>query len=254
MRKLSVVMITKNESRNIDRCLKSLYDIADDIVVLDARSTDNTQQICLNYNVNFQKREWTDFSDARNYAASLAANDFILAIDADEVLSKELNHEINALKDLNENAVYRFNRMTNFCGKFIKHSGWFPDWKTRIYDRRIAKWEGLVHEKLIFDKSIKIEKIKGLCYHYSFESEEAFRVKSESYAALAAQSDFQHSKHSSLYSLYLKPAIKFLVGYVVKFGWLDGREGMTIAKMSAHSTRLRYQILQQLYASKNQQS
>lgn len=249
MRKLSVVIITYNEEHNIKRCLESLYEIADDIVVLDANSTDNTEVICKKYNVNFVKSAWMGFSAARNYANSLVLYDFILTLDADEVLSRELKEEIAVLKNIQCVNAYKFNRLTDFCGKWIKHSGWFPDWKIRVFDRRTARWEGLVHEHLVFDKGIKIEKMKGLCWHYSYASMKQLEMKTIQYAELAAQSDFEKGRRKSLYGLHIKPAIKLISCYVFKLGFLDGEEGWIIAKMTAKGVLLRNKFLAELSAS-----
>jgi glycosyltransferase involved in cell wall biosynthesis len=250
MRKLSVVIITFNEEQNIKRCLESLYEIADDIVVLDAYSTDHTEAVCFKYKVNFVQKDWQGYSAARNYANSLALYDFILTIDADEVLSKELTLEIAALKKMQNTNAYKFNRLTDFCGKWIKHSGWFPDWKIRVFDRRTARWEGLVHEHLVFDKGVKIERLKGLCWHYSYSNLAQFESKTIQYAKLTAQSDFQNGKRKSFYGLYIKPIIKFIICYIFKLGFLDGAEGLLIAKMTARAVLLRNKFLAELAASK----
>ena len=128
MPKLSAVIITKNEERNIGRCLESLAGVVDETVVVDSFSEDKTREICeLFEGVRFIEHEWMGYSDTKNHANSLASNDYILSLDADEELSEELREEILGIKrGLNENVAFSLNRLTNYCGHWIRHSGWHP--------------------------------------------------------------------------------------------------------------------------------
>ena len=138
---LSVVIITYNEERNIGRCLDSIKDIADDIVVVDSFSTDKTEEICIPYNVNFIKRSWEGYSLTKNFANKQAKHDWIFSIDADEALSEELKHSIMQAKKIGINQTYEICRLTNYCGHWIRHSGWYPDIKLRIFDRGTSDWQ-----------------------------------------------------------------------------------------------------------------
>jgi glycosyltransferase involved in cell wall biosynthesis len=249
MRKISAVIITKNEERNIERCLDSVFDIAEDIVVLDSFSTDRTEEICFKYNVKFVQRAWTNYADARNYATSLAMYDLVLAIDADEQLDEELKVAIAAAKKEDEKA-YQFNRITSIGGKWIKHSGWHPDWKTRLFDRRLSKWEGIIHEKPVFSQKVDFKKLDGLCKHYSYYSAEEFINRSMHYASLSAERDFKNGKNYFFSVTALKPIIKFLSVYIYNLGFLDGAEGLLIAKTSAAAMKFRMQKLQELRKQK----
>ena len=154
---LTAVIITKNEERNILRCLNSLLDVADEIVVVDSGSTDRTEEICNSFNVKFVQQEWLGYSEQKNFANNLASNDWILSIDADEELSEKLKNSISELKNqrLSDDEVFSMNRLTNYCGHWIRHCGWYPDRKIRIWNRTVGKWQGEIHETIEFSAEIK---------------------------------------------------------------------------------------------------
>ncbi|MGB0368155.1 MAG: glycosyltransferase family 2 protein [Flavobacteriales bacterium] len=238
MRKLSAVIITFNEARNIKRCIESLQEVADEIVVVDSFSTDATPSICKGLNVQFHQREWKGYSKQKNYGNGLASNDWILSIDADEALSDELKNAIAKIKaDKHEN--YSFNRLTNYCGKWIKHSGWYPDTKVRLFNRVNSDWNGDVHETLSVDaKSVK--KLKGDLLHYSYTTVSDHVRRTDGYSTLGAQELFDKNKKSSVLNLLFNPWLKFHKLYFLKLGFLDGMAGFTIALITAYGTFLKY--------------
>ncbi|NBP68933.1 MAG: glycosyltransferase family 2 protein, partial [Cytophagia bacterium] len=142
MMKLSVVIITLNEEKNIRRCLESVKTVADEIVVVDSLSTDKTEEICGEYNVRFIKEKFRGYVEQVNYAMELATNNFVLAIDADEELSAELIEAVQAVKKNKTADAYEMNRLSSYCGKFIYHGTWHPDIKIRLWDRTKGKWGG----------------------------------------------------------------------------------------------------------------
>ena len=168
---ISAVIITKNEERNIRRCLESVKDVVDEIVVVDSLSTDATEEICRGYNVKFVKQQWLGYSDQKNYANGLASNDWILSIDADEQLSEELKTSINEIKknDISEDKVFSMNRLTNYCGKWIRHCGWYPDKKIRIWNRNVGSWSGEIHETIVFSAKTNEILLEGDLLHYSLK-------------------------------------------------------------------------------------
>ncbi|MGB0918713.1 MAG: glycosyltransferase family 2 protein [Flavobacteriales bacterium] len=238
MRKLSAVIITFNEARNIKRCIESLQEVADEIVVVDSFSTDATPSICKGLNVQFHQREWKGYSKQKNYGNGLASNDWILSVDADEALSDELKNAITKIKaDKHEN--YSFNRLTNYCGKWIKHSGWYPDTKVRLFNRVNSDWNGDVHETLSVDaKSVK--KLKGDLLHYSYTTVSDHVRRTDGYSTLGAQELFDKNKKSSVLNLLFNPWLKFHKLYFLKLGFLDGMAGFTIALITAYGTFLKY--------------
>lgn len=246
MPKLSVVIITFNEEKNIASCLESIQGIADDIVVLDSFSTDKTSNICKQYALNFIQKNWEGYSTTKNYANTQAKYDWILSLDADEVLSKELQQSILKAKETSELNTYKFNRLTNYCGHWIKHCGWYPDTKTRIFDRRKINWDGSIHETLnVSDASAKL--LKGDCLHYSYHTVEQHHQQTEKFTTLSAKDLFAKGKKANFIKLYVSPIAKFLKSYFLQLGILDGYYGFVVCKISAYSTHLKYYKLQQLY-------
>jgi len=244
--KLSAVIITYNEEANIERCLVSLIGIADEIIVVDSFSTDETSQICNKYNVRFYQIAWKGFSNAKNYGNSLAAADFIISIDADEVVSEELKTSILAVK--NElNGAYRFNRLTNYVGNWVRFCGWYPDAKVRIFPKNKASWVGdYVHETLELDSQLAITHLKGDLLHYSYHSIAQHYARIERYSELHAQQMLKKGKRSNLSKVIFAPLFKFLKDYIIKLGILDGQTGYTICKISAKAVHLKYRKLYQL--------
>ena len=136
MRKLTAVIIAYNEARNIKRCIASLLNVADEIVVVDSYSTDATPSICKGLGVQFHQRDWKGYSKQKNYGNGLASNDWILSIDADEALSEKLKKSILHEKENGKSYNYSFNRLTNYCGKWIHYCGWYPDTKIRMFNEQ----------------------------------------------------------------------------------------------------------------------
>lgn len=247
MNSLAVVIITLNEERNIERCLESIRDLADEIIVLDAFSTDKTAEICANYPVRFEQRTWEGYSASKNYLNSLASSDYILSLDADEALSEALYREIRAKKEKGFTGTYSVNRMTNYMGTWIRHSGWFPDIKPRLFPREGSYWSGeYVHEELVHPPS-EVKIFRGILEHYSYYSYEDHRARADKYSLLTAQKFYARGKKVGP----LKPAIsalgRFVAMYFIKLGFLDGWKGFKIAQISAQSNVLKYQELRRLH-------
>ena len=246
--RLSVVIITYNEAANIGRCLEAAQNVADEIVVVDSYSTDATEDICSQFNAKFIQRHWEGYAATKNWANAQASSDWILSLDADEVLSKELQSEINSLKEANKGRFFSFNRMTNYAGKWIRHSGWFPDVKLRLFDRRQANWQGdYVHETLRVPSGIDIIPLKGLCYHYSVASVSDHISRVNNYSTLAAGAKFANRKEPSWVKLIGSPLFSFFSIYFLKKGFLDGREGVLIATISSWHRFLREAKLFELW-------
>jgi glycosyltransferase involved in cell wall biosynthesis len=247
MIRLSVVIITLNEEKNIKRCLDSVKEIADDIVVLDSNSTDKTEEICKTFNVRFYTRDFEGYVKSKNYANSLAEYPYILSLDADEALSEELKKSISKIKNNWNSDGYVMNRMTNYCGKWIKHGGWYPDRKLRLFDRRKGKWEGkLIHEKVVMDKEANTEMLKGDVLHYSYYSISEHILQANSFTDIAAQEFVEREKNAGMLKLLFSPCVKFFKDYFIRLGFLDGYYGYIICRISAHATFLKYAKIRQL--------
>lgn len=247
MPQLSVVIITFNEEKNIARCIDSVKDLADDIVIVDSFSSDTTTEICKAYHVNFIQRNWEGYSTTKNFANSQAKFDWILSLDADEALSEELKKEIKALKSKSEISTCKFNRLTNYCGSWVKHGGWYPDTKVRLFDRKITKWAGVIHEELHFSKTVDVLHLKGDCLHYTYYTTEQHYKQADKFTTIAAKDLFEQGKKATFDKLYISPITKFIRDYFFKLGFLDGSVGFTIARISAYATYLKYKKLKDLY-------
>ncbi|MFM1876073.1 MAG: hypothetical protein RL266_1810 [Bacteroidota bacterium] len=245
MRKLSAVIITFNEARNIRRCIASLQQVADEIVIVDSFSTDATPSICKGLGVQFHQREWKGYSKQKNYGNGLASNDWILSIDADEALSEDLRNAILKEKAKDAGYNYSFNRLTNYCGKWIRNCGWYPDTKIRMFDRREDDWNGDVHEKLSVNPNT-VKKLKGDLLHYSYHSISDHVLRTDRYSNLAANEMLNAGKMASIFNILFNPWLKFNRMYFLQTGFLDGLSGFTISLISAYGTFLKYVKLRYL--------
>lgn len=246
MSKISAVIITFNEERNIDRCLCSLSGIADEIVVVDSFSNDRTEEICRKHGVVFIQAEWKGYSETKNFANSKAKFDYILSLDADECLSEQLKQEILSLKEGVIADAYEMPRRTNYCGYWINYTDWNPDIKLRLWNKNRGQWNGaIVHEKV--DIKGKTCRLKGAILHYTFYTIEEHIAQSNRFTTLMAKSRFDNNKRAGFVKLVLSPGWKFFRSYIIKLGILDGFAGFAIASISAYSTFITYAKLRQLY-------
>jgi len=247
MDKLSVAIITKNEEKNIGRCIDSVKNLADEIVVVDSFSTDATKQICVEKGVRFSENPFAGHIEQKNHAFSLCTHEFVLSLDADEVLSDLLAESILKIKEQGFSDAYSMNRLTRYCGKWIRHGGWYPDRKVRLVNRKLFSWSGTnPHDKLTALSSVKTEHLKGDILHYSIESvEEHIRV-TENFSAIAAKAMFEKNYRPSSLKKYASPAAKFLQSYFIQLGFLEGWRGYKIASLSARSKYLKYNKLAKL--------
>ena len=245
--KISATIITLNEERNIERCIRSLQQVADEIIVLDSNSTDRTQEICEAYNVVFEQRKWEGYSASKNHLNNLAKYDYILSIDADEALDKELMEAILATKSETNPGVYRVSRLVNYCGKWIKHSGWYPDIKVRLFPKEGSTWEGeYVHEELSYPKSLPVLQLHGHLLHFTYYNYKEHRERADNYSSLTAMKMHKKGKNASFVKPYFSALLRFITMYFLKRGFLDGIKGFKIAQISAQSNVFKYKELRRL--------
>ncbi len=245
---LSVVIITYNEEKMIGKCLESIQDIANEIVVVDSLSTDNTRSICEQYNVKFIEHAFEGHIQQKNLALSHAANPHVLSLDADEVVSPKLKESIKSIKQNWEHDGYYFNRLTNYCGKWIRHCGWYPDKKLRLLDRRKGQWGGVnPHDKIMMEKNSRICHLKGDLWHYSFFSIGQHIEQINKFTDISSRQLFEQGKKASVAKILFSPFIKFIRDYIVKAGFLDGFYGLVISMNSAHAKFLKYSKLKKLH-------
>ena len=246
--KLSVVIITLNEEANILRCLNSVQDVADEIIVVDSGSTDGTEKICTDFGVRFVKQQWLGYSEQKNFANSLATNDWILSIDADEEISDELKHSILKYKNnhIPHDMVFSMNRLTSYCGHWIHHCGWYPDRKIRIWNRQVGKWQGEIHETIEFSTEITEKVLDGDLLHYSFETSQDYESQQLKFAKMRGEHYFQKGKKHASFYMKVSPVFSFIQHYIFQLGFLEGADGFHICRIAAKATRLKYQTLKEL--------
>jgi glycosyltransferase involved in cell wall biosynthesis len=247
MTKLSVVIITYNEERNIGRCLDSVKDIADDIVVVDSFSTDGTEKICLEHGVRFIRHTFDGHIEQKNWAITQARYPHILSLDADELLSNRLKRSIREVKENWEFDGYYFNRLTNYCGKWIRYSSWYPSRKLRLWDSRKGMWGGMnPHDHFILEKGASRKFLKGDLLHYSYYSIYQHIEQINRFSDIAAKSFFAVGRKASWFNIIFHPLWRLFRDYIIKFGFMDGFFGLVISINSAHETFLKYSKLRKL--------
>ncbi len=246
--KISAAIITYNEEKNIERCLNSLIGVVEEIVVVDSFSTDRTKEICEKYNCRFIHRAFEGHIEQKNAAMAEAKHEWILSLDADEELSPELKRSITELRESVIVDAYSFNRLNNYCGKWIRHSGWYPDRKIRLWNRNKGKWEGEnPHDKVIMKDSASVQWIEGNLHHYSYTNTSEHDLQLRKFAEISAQAKFKKGQTAGYLKMYWSSAFKFLRNYFFKLGFLDGKDGWIICKKSALENYLKYKRLHELH-------
>ncbi len=247
MHTLSVVIITYNEEKNIRRCIESVLKVADEIVVIDSFSDDDTVNIALSLGAIVKQSEFSGYINQKNKAIKEASNDHVLLLDADEQLSDELAASISeAKKDLRFSA-YSMKRCSIFRGKHIRHGLWYPDKKLRLFDRRFGSCGGLnPHDKIIMHGDVEVKLLKGDLLHYTYDSLEEYRSRNYEVSMVAAQSLYDAGIRRSRLKIIFSPLWAFVNGYFFRLGFLEGYEGFVIAVNTAQQCYSKYQRLRQL--------
>lgn len=245
MSRISVVIITFNESNNIARCIHSLAAIADEILISDSHSTDDTVKIAEALGAKVILHPFTGYGATKNNANDHAQFDWILSVDADEEPDELLIQSISRIKKaLSADTVYEFQRLNNYCGQWIKHGGWYPDKKVRLFNRTQVKWNlAEVHETLEIPPHFKRVLLGGKLLHYSYTSVAGHLEKVDKYSTRGAEEAKKKGKRSSFIKIYLSPSFRFLRDYIFKLGFLDGYYGFVIAKITAKEVYLKYKKL-----------
>ena len=240
---VTAALIVKNEEKNLKACLESLASWADEIVLLDSGSSDATEEIARQYTSHFYTKDnWEGFGLQRQAAQAYVNTDYVFWIDADEVVTPELKSSIiEALTTQAPKTAYSVNRKSWVFGRFITHSGWYPDRVTRLYRVDEGGYsDDLVHEKVILKEDVATLPLSGDMTHYTYDNLHHYLVKSASYAKLSADQKQKRGKTTSLSSASLHAFACFVKMYLVKRGFLDGKQGFLLAVLSAHSTFVKY--------------
>lgn len=238
--RISVAIITKNEVADIGACLKSVSDWTTEIVVVDSGSTDGTQEICRRFGAMvIETPDWPGFGRQKNRAIEACTGDWILSLDADETVPPKLRDEILTAARSDGNVAFRIPRLSSFCGRDIHHSGWRPDYVTRLFRSGTAKFsDDLVHERLTVAGDVGT--LKESLMHASFDSIEELIDKINAYSTAGARMLHQKERKASMSSAVLRASWAFFRTYVLRLGFLDGREGFIIAFSAAEGTFYKY--------------
>lgn len=238
---LSVVIITRNEEKNIGRCLQSVAGLSDDIVVVDSQSADQTCIIAERMGARVLQKAFEGYAAQKNFAAAAARYDWVLSLDADEVLSEELKQSILQVTTQPAHHAYFLKRTTNFCGHFIRHGSWYPDKQCRLWNRTQGSWKGIIHETWrLSDPAGKYGLLSGDLLHYSFDSISDYLKMTDKYSTLSAEQAFEQGKRCSLLKLVFGPGFKFFQDYILRLGFLDGYPGFVAYRLAAFGAFVKY--------------
>lgn len=246
--KISFGLITLNEEENLGRCLRSCADLADEIVVVDSGSTDGTERIAREFGARWQHQDWLGYVGQKNQVLATVQHEWVFSVDADEELSEELRHEVRALKVAGPPAGingYNLPRCVCYEGRWIRHGDWYPDRGTRLFRRAGARFAGgRVHERL--EISGRVASLRGELHHYSFRDAADHWARCQKYARLWAETQHEQGKTAGALAPVTHAAFRWLRGYVLKRGFLDGAHGWRIAAMCAREVALKYRLLRQM--------
>lgn len=248
MQKISAVIIALNEEEYIEKCIRSVAEVADEIVVVDSFSTDRTKEICLSLGARFIEHQFEGYRDQKNFALTQASFDYVLSLDADEALSPQLEKSILLAKQDLKYDGYKFNRLNNYCGRWIYHTNLSPECKIRLFNRKKAQWGGFnIHETIALDNPKSVVFLKGSLLHWLYDSYEESVNKMNTFTTILAKEYFIKGYKSSSIRLLISPVWRFFHSYFLKAGILDGYDGYVVSKLLATTCFLKYVKLRKLH-------
>lgn len=245
---LSVAVITYNEERNIERCLASVRGLADEIVVVDSGSTDRTSAMASASGARVIVHPFEGHIQQKNFAITQCRHEWVLSLDADEALTPELTASIRNALSAPAYHGYEMNRLTNYCGSWIRHGGWYPDRKVRLFRKDKGAWTGInPHDRYeLSDPSAALGRLKGDLLHYSYRSVSDHLKQIDYFTGISATELYRAGKRTSLWRLVVAPPFRFIRDYVLKGGWMDGVHGFVIAALSSTAVLVKYVKLRHL--------
>ncbi len=249
--KVTVTVITRDEAANIAAALQSVS-WADEIIVVDSGSTDDTVAIARQHATRVESRDWPGYSAQKNYAAGIASNDWILSIDADERVTHELGAEIRGLLAGTPSARgYRIPRVAWYLGRWIRSTDWYPDYQLRLYDRRVGQWNGRrVHESV--DLQGTLGQLRHELQHYAYRDLSHHLATIDRYTTLAAEQWLAEGRTTNGFELFIHPRLAFIRNYLLRGGIRDGEPGLLVSKLNAYYVFLKLAKLWELqHGSKN---
>jgi glycosyltransferase involved in cell wall biosynthesis len=250
--RLTVTIITRDESANIAAALESVR-WADEIVVVDSESTDGTPEIARRYTDKVFVRPWPGYAAQKNFAADQAGHDWVLSIDADERVTPQLADEVRAVLGGEPKAAgYRIPRVTFHCGRWIRSTDWYPDHQLRLYDRRRGRWTGRhVHESVQVDGAVA--RLAGELQHYAYRDLQHHVQTMDRYTTLAARQMFEDGRRARWIDILITPRLTFFRNYILRGGFRDGMAGLVISAMNAYYVGLKFAKLWELAARRSKE-
>lgn len=244
---ISAAIITFNEEKNIERCIQSLLSVVDELLVVDSYSTDQTKAICEKYSVRFIEHAFEGHIQQKNFALNQTKYDWVISLDADEALDEILQQSILSIKQNPKFLGYSMNRLTNYCGHWVKHCGWYPDTKIRLVNKHHARWLGInPHDRLDMIEKVGTGFLNGDILHYSYNSIEEHYKQIEYFGDIASKELHQKGIKTNWFQIGIKVFAQFIKSFFIKKGFLDGKTGFTISRLSAYATYRKYMMLYQL--------
>ncbi|MGL0820593.1 glycosyltransferase family 2 protein [Vibrio vulnificus] len=243
---LAVALIVKNEAANLDACLKTVEGWVDEIVILDSGSSDETEAVARRYTDKFfVNTEWPGFGPQRRLAQQYVESDYVLWLDADERVTPELKASIQqALRTAQQHSVFKLVRLNYFLGKAIRHCGWYPEYVVRMHHTQFTTYnDNLVHEKIVIPQTATLASLKGDLIHYPYKNIKHYLAKSSSYGEIWSEEKALKGKRSSVGKALTHALSAFIKMYVVKRGFLDGKEGLILSLLSSYSVMVKYLYL-----------
>src|SRR5512138_3114943 len=237
---ISAVLIVKDEARNVERCLASLAPVVDEVVVVDAFSSDDTVARCERLGARVFRHAWSGFGPQKNFANSLARNEWILSVDADEALDPFLQRALAEAKRAGLSGAYEVARLNWYYGRFVRHGLEYPDRKVRLFPKGKVRWnESLVHEGLVYAEPLPVARLDGHLLHYTYATIEAHAGKANRYTTLAAEDALRRGARPSVAKMILSPLVVFVKSYLLKRGFLDGLHGLVLSVLHANAAFLK---------------
>ena len=251
---LSVTVITLNEEKNIGRCLESVKKVADEIIVVDSFSSDRTVEIAKEMGAEVYEKVFEGYVQQKSYSQCKTSFDYVLSLDADEVLTPELIISILEAKGGWDHDGYYLNRVSSYCGKFIRHGSWLNERRLRLYDKRKAGWRGhhiqdtnsTIHEKIVVDKGGRTKLLNGDLLHYRFNSISEQVRQADHFSDITAREAFESGVRSNWFRILANPLWRFFKDYFLKHGFLGGKYGFAICLISSWEQALKYLKLYEL--------
>jgi len=244
MTPISVVIITKNEAAIIAQCINMAQLLSKDIIIIDSGSTDETVKIARQYGCRVYNETWDGYGANKNKGIALATNNWILSLDADEVIDMELVGSIHRLTLQDPTMVYDIQYKLYFGQKQIHFGSWGKEHHLRLFNRTHVRWcESMVHERLVLPKFVKTRQVAGYIHHYTVNNAQEYIDKTMHYAWLGAQQYLRQGRKFLFFKRLFSPTFGFFKNYFIRLGFLDGKEGLQIAKINYKSTYFKYHYL-----------